>query len=163
MFGFIGLIQPYIGHNAFLERPALSKFMAIPHYAYLVLKMPGPHDVISIRGDIKRAYDCDRESYETVDRLTTSVELQELKKALAECPPPPQTRSCPRSRHSRRPSSQRTHSARWSRYPWVSPIKLLTWGIVWIQNRNPHSSNSSTKIGTPSHGSLLTCLEFLGS
>jgi hypothetical protein len=88
MFGFIGLIQPYIGHNAFLERPALSKFMAIPHYAYLVLKMPGPHDVISIRGDIKRAYDCDRESYETVDRLTTSVELQELKKALAESPPP---------------------------------------------------------------------------
>jgi hypothetical protein len=26
-------------YNAFLGRPALSKFMAIPHYAYLVLKM----------------------------------------------------------------------------------------------------------------------------
>jgi hypothetical protein len=36
-----------------LARPALSKFMAIPHYAYLVLKMTGPHVVISIRGDIK--------------------------------------------------------------------------------------------------------------
>jgi hypothetical protein len=32
---------------------ALSKFMAIIHYAYLVLKMPGPCGVISIRGDVK--------------------------------------------------------------------------------------------------------------
>jgi hypothetical protein len=60
--------------------------MAIPHYAYLVLKMPGPHGVISIRGDIKRAYDCDKESCETASVLTTSTELQELKKALAESP-----------------------------------------------------------------------------
>jgi hypothetical protein len=27
-------------YNAFLGQPTLSKFMAIPHYAYLVLKMP---------------------------------------------------------------------------------------------------------------------------
>jgi hypothetical protein len=58
--------------------------MAIPHYAYLVLKMPGPHGVISIRGDIKRAYDCDKESCETAVVLTASTELRELKKALAE-------------------------------------------------------------------------------
>jgi hypothetical protein len=55
--------------NAFLERPALSKFMPIPHYAYLVLRMPGPCGVISIRGDVKRAFDCDRESCETTNRL----------------------------------------------------------------------------------------------
>jgi hypothetical protein len=36
-------------------------FMAIPYYVYLVLKMPGLHGIISIRGDIKRAFDCDRE------------------------------------------------------------------------------------------------------
>jgi hypothetical protein len=29
-------------YNSFLGRPVLSKFMAIPHYAYLVLKMTGP-------------------------------------------------------------------------------------------------------------------------
>jgi hypothetical protein len=62
-------------------------FMAIPHYAFLVLKMPGLHGVISIRGDIKRAFDCDRESCETADRLLASIELQELKQALAESPP----------------------------------------------------------------------------
>jgi hypothetical protein len=36
--------------------------MEIPHYAYLVLKMPGPHDVISIRGDVMRANDYIKES-----------------------------------------------------------------------------------------------------
>jgi hypothetical protein len=63
--------------------------MVIPHYAYLVLKMPGPHGFISIRGDIKCAYDCDKESCETADKLTASVELQEPKKALVESPSNP--------------------------------------------------------------------------
>jgi hypothetical protein len=76
-------------YNAFLGRPSLSKFMAIPHYAYLVLKMPGLHGIISIREDVKRAFDCDRESCETTDRLTASIELQELKQALVESPPRP--------------------------------------------------------------------------
>jgi hypothetical protein len=66
-------------YNAFLGRPTLSKFMMIPHYAYLVLKMLGPCGVISIRRDVKRAFDCDRESCEIADRLTASTELQELK------------------------------------------------------------------------------------
>jgi hypothetical protein len=63
--------------------------MVIPHYAYLVLKMPGSHGFISIRGDIKCAYDCDKESCETADKLTASVELQEPKKALVESPSNP--------------------------------------------------------------------------
>jgi hypothetical protein len=75
-------------YNAFLGRLTLSKFMAIPHYAYLVLKMPGLRGIISIRGDVKRAFDCDGESCETADRLIVSAELQELKQALAESLPP---------------------------------------------------------------------------
>jgi hypothetical protein len=69
--------------------------MGIPHYAYLVLKMPGPHGVISIRGDIKRAFDCDRERErerercETTDRLLLSTELKKPKEALAESSPDP--------------------------------------------------------------------------
>jgi hypothetical protein len=76
-------------YNAFLGWPAFTKFMAIPHYAYLVLKVPGLHGVISIRGDVKRAYDCDKRSCEMADRLTASVELWELKESLAESPPHP--------------------------------------------------------------------------
>jgi hypothetical protein len=76
-------------YNAFLGRSVLTQFMAIPHYAYMVLKMPGLHGIISIRGDVKHAYDCDKETCETADRLTTLAEIQELKKALAESPPNP--------------------------------------------------------------------------
>jgi hypothetical protein len=32
--------------------------MAIPHYPYLLLKMSGPNGVLSLRGDLKRAFDC---------------------------------------------------------------------------------------------------------
>jgi hypothetical protein len=74
-------------YNAFLGRSALFKFMAIPHYTYLALKMPGSHGIIYIRRDIKWAYNCDRESCEMVDRLLASAELQELKQALAESHP----------------------------------------------------------------------------
>jgi hypothetical protein len=62
--------------------------MEIPHYAYLVLKMPRPRGVISIRGDVKCTYDYDKESCETADRLMAFIELQDFKKALAETPPP---------------------------------------------------------------------------
>jgi hypothetical protein len=36
-------------YHAILGRPALAKFMAIPHYSYLLLKMPGPNGVLSPR------------------------------------------------------------------------------------------------------------------
>ena len=38
--------------------------MAILHYVYLVLKMPGPKGVLSLQGDLKRYYDCDTEAVE---------------------------------------------------------------------------------------------------
>jgi hypothetical protein len=61
--------------------------MTIPHYAYLVLKMPWPHAIISVRGNDKRAFDYNWESCETADILLASIELQELKHALAESHP----------------------------------------------------------------------------
>jgi hypothetical protein len=44
---------------------------------------------MSISGDVKRAYACDKESCKMADRLAASAELQELKEALAESPPDP--------------------------------------------------------------------------
>jgi hypothetical protein len=37
-------------YNVFLKRPMLTKFMAIPHYAYLVLKMSGLMESSSSKG-----------------------------------------------------------------------------------------------------------------
>jgi len=36
--------------NAIIGRPALYHFMAIAHYGYLVLKMPSPAGVLTMRG-----------------------------------------------------------------------------------------------------------------
>jgi hypothetical protein len=37
--------------NAIIGRSALYRFMAIAHYGYLVLKMPSPAGVLTVRGD----------------------------------------------------------------------------------------------------------------
>jgi hypothetical protein len=37
--------------NAIIGRPALYRFMAIAHYGYLVLKMPSPAGILTVRGD----------------------------------------------------------------------------------------------------------------
>ena len=35
-------------YHTILGQPALTKFMAIPHYSYLVLKMTAPGGVLSL-------------------------------------------------------------------------------------------------------------------
>jgi hypothetical protein len=40
-------------YNAIIGRPGLAKFMAIPHYLYMILKMSGPQGVITVRATSK--------------------------------------------------------------------------------------------------------------
>jgi hypothetical protein len=51
-------------YHAILGRPAIAKFMAVPHYTYLVLKMPSPAVVLSLQGDLKISFGCDIEAVE---------------------------------------------------------------------------------------------------
>jgi hypothetical protein len=48
------------GYNAIIGRPRLAKFMAIPHYSYMILKMPGPQGIITVRADFQGAAECFR-------------------------------------------------------------------------------------------------------
>jgi hypothetical protein len=48
------------GYNAIIGRPGLAKFMAIPHYTYMILKMPGPQGIITLRADFQGAAECFR-------------------------------------------------------------------------------------------------------
>jgi hypothetical protein len=48
------------GYNAIIGRPGLAKFMAIPHYSYMILKMPGPQGIITVRADFQGAAECFR-------------------------------------------------------------------------------------------------------
>ena len=39
------------GYHVLLGRTAFARFNAVPHYAYLKLKMPGPRGVITVNGN----------------------------------------------------------------------------------------------------------------
>ena len=46
-------IAPFVScYQALLGREAFARFNAIPHYASLTLKMPGPRGIISLQGNI---------------------------------------------------------------------------------------------------------------
>jgi hypothetical protein len=47
-------------YHAILRRPCYTKFMAIPSYAYLKLKMLGPCGVITVASNFQDAYECER-------------------------------------------------------------------------------------------------------
>ena len=43
------------GYHALLGRTAFAQFNAVPHYAYLKLKMPRPRGVITVNGNTQRS------------------------------------------------------------------------------------------------------------
>jgi hypothetical protein len=48
------------GYNAIIGRPGLAKFMANLHYSYMILKMPGPQGIITVRADFQGTAECFR-------------------------------------------------------------------------------------------------------
>jgi hypothetical protein len=73
-------------YHAFFGRPAIAKFMVVPHYTYLVLKMPSLAGVLSLQGDLKISFDCDTEAMElaaTNQVPNTMMEIYTASKKLA--------------------------------------------------------------------------------
>jgi hypothetical protein len=62
-------------YHAVLGRPCYAKFMAIPNYTYLKLKMPGPNGVITVSPTYRHAYECDVECVEYAEALAESEAL----------------------------------------------------------------------------------------
>jgi hypothetical protein len=52
--------------------------MAIPHYPYRLLKRPRPNGVLSPRGDLKRAFDCDVQAVQIAAKLQAASEREEI-------------------------------------------------------------------------------------
>jgi hypothetical protein len=48
------------GYNVIIGRPRLAKFMAIPHYSYIILKIPGPQGIITVHTDFQGTVECFR-------------------------------------------------------------------------------------------------------
>ena len=69
MVGFKGT------YHAILGRSCYAKFMAVPNYTYLKLKMSGPNGVITIDSTYEHAYDCDVECIEYAEAIVESEAL----------------------------------------------------------------------------------------
>jgi hypothetical protein len=62
-------------YHAILGRPCYAKFMAVPNYTYLKMKMPGPNDVITVGSSIEHAFNCDVECVEHMEALALDEAL----------------------------------------------------------------------------------------
>ena len=60
-------------YYAILGWPALAKFMVVPHYAYLVLKMPSPIGVLALRANLSITYDYETESLALTEATDLSI------------------------------------------------------------------------------------------
>jgi hypothetical protein len=85
----VDLNSPYY---AVLGRPVLAKFVAVPHYTYLKMKLPSPRGVITIAGCYKKSIECARASSKLAEALVIAEEKCQLLQWVAATQP-----GCPAS------------------------------------------------------------------
>jgi hypothetical protein len=64
-------------YHAILGRPALTKFMIVPHYSYLVLKMPTEQGVLTLRGNVYTTYTYEEESFKVAEATDLSIHMEQ--------------------------------------------------------------------------------------
>jgi hypothetical protein len=62
-------------YHVMLGRPCYAKFMDVPNYTYLKLKMSGPKGIITVGSTYRHAYECDVECVEYVEAIAESEAL----------------------------------------------------------------------------------------
>ena len=75
------------GYHTLLGRTAFAKFNAVPHYAYLKLKMPGPRGVITVNGNTE----CSLRTEEHTTALVAEAQSSLLRKTANSAIQPPDT------------------------------------------------------------------------
>jgi hypothetical protein len=66
-------------YHAILGRLAFTKFMAVPHYTYLTLKIPGPKGTIRVQGSFEVSNTCDKEFNRLAQTFGMTAEYARLK------------------------------------------------------------------------------------
>ena len=70
------------GYHALLGRTAFARFNAVPHYAYLKLKMPGPRGVITVNGNTERSLRTEEHTAALAAEAQSSLSRQSTSSAL---------------------------------------------------------------------------------
>ena len=71
-------------YHTILGRPCYEKFMAVPNYTYLKLKMPGLGGVITVGTSFQHAYECEVECCDHAVTIVASKELAAIRKEVTE-------------------------------------------------------------------------------
>jgi hypothetical protein len=66
-------------YHAILGRLAFAKFMAVPYYAYLTLKIPGPKGTIMVQGSFEVSNTCDKEFNRMAQTFGMTAEYTRLR------------------------------------------------------------------------------------
>jgi hypothetical protein len=86
-FEVVGFHRTY---HAILGHPCYAKFMAVPNYTYLKLKMLGPKGIITIGPSYEHAYECDVECVEHREVVLESANLSGRPQWFGQGDPRPQ-------------------------------------------------------------------------
>ena len=62
-------------YHTMLGRLCYAKFMVVPNYTYLKLKMSGPNGTITVGSTYRHTYECDVECVEDVEAIAESETL----------------------------------------------------------------------------------------
>jgi hypothetical protein len=62
-------------YHVILGRPAYAKFMAVPNYTYLKLKIRGPRGIITVGPMYQRAYECNAKCFQFTEAIVQSARL----------------------------------------------------------------------------------------
>ena len=128
-------------YHAILGRPALAKFMAVPHYIYLLLKMLG-NTVRSLCGDLLKSFECDKEAIDHAATIRVPSSVSEILAAAKELS---LKKEClPRSQANHRLNQPVMWAPRLSSYKRETTPKQPSSEQDWVTNRN---SSSSTSLG----------------
>jgi hypothetical protein len=130
--------------------------MVVSHYAYLVLKIPGPNCVITVKGNFEVSDTCDKEFHQMAQTFSMTAEYARLKGDTDHNVLPDVGRSLP----------DQAFDTMWdSKKVWViQPIQRRPHlsQSTWTPHRKPRSSSSSVSAGKFSPGVHQTCQAFLG-
>jgi hypothetical protein len=125
-------------YHAILGRPTLTKFMAIPHYRYLVLKMPTKKRVLTLRGNVYAAYTCEDDNFKIAEAHDLSIHMAETTLDAKQTPAdhleiPELKAPCKNIKSKEHKEIQLVDG---------DPAKWPLLGPTWILNRKTHLSGS---------------------
>ena len=91
------------GYHALLGRTTFARFNAVPHYAYLKLKMPGPRGVITVNGNTERSLHTEEHTATLAAEVQNNLLRQTTNSAIKNPDTVKRVRITPQQDHPARP------------------------------------------------------------